>query len=152
MKTRLLHLLLSCTSAVLLCQCSIIGPMLQPSKVIYALSPQTVPSPLMKELPPACDPIAFSRDRFLLTKHQRANLVKHLADLNKAKQHLLIAGFAQRGFPASYARSLSQRRAESVRQVLIEEGIDAALLHSTGYGHDQPTLSSGDEVRVYLAK
>jgi OOP family OmpA-OmpF porin len=152
MKTRLFQLLFCCASALLLSQCSIVGPMLQPSKVIYALPTQSVASPLEQALTDACDPIIFSRDHFMLGKNQRAVLAKQAVKWQEDKQHLLVVGFAQRGFPASYARSLSQRRAESVRQVLIEEGIDAAAIHSTGYGHDQPTLSSRDEVRVFLAK
>lgn len=152
MKTRLLHILCVASSALLLCQCSVVGPLLKPSKVIYALSSQTVQSPLVSELEPACDSLSFSRDRFLLSKHQRGALVKHIEGWNEAKQHLIIAGFAQRGFPAGYARSLAQRRAEAVRQLLIEEGMDAAVLHSVGYGNDQPALSSRDEVRVFLAK
>ena len=88
----------------------------------------------------------------MLNKRQRATLASHARQWQETKPRLLIVGFAQRGFPASYARSLSQRRAESVREILIKEGMDAAVLHSTGYGHDQPGLSSGDEVRVFIAK
>ena len=46
--------------------------------------------------------------------------------------------------------SQAQRRAESVRQALIEEGLDAARLHSAGYGHDQPSISSEDAVRMMV--
>ncbi len=152
MKTPLIRLFISIASAIALSQCSVIGPMMMPSKTIYALATQNVPSPLEKELESAGEPITFSRDHFTLSPRQRSLLVKQAPQWKEKQQHLLIAGFAQRGFPASYARSLSQRRAESVRQVLIEEGIDAAELHSTGYGHDQPTLSSGDEVRIFIAK
>ena len=152
MKTLLTRFILCGISAVTLSQCSIVGPIIAPSKTIYALATQNVPSPLDKELESACDPLTFSRDHFTLSPRQRSLLIKQAVSWKEQHQHLLIAGFAQRGFPSSYARSLSQRRAESVRQVLIEEGIDAAVLHSTGYGHDQPSLSSGDEVRVFIAK
>lgn len=151
MKTRVTQYPLIALGTLLLTQCSVIDAVLPP-KVIYALSPQSIPSPLDKELPEACPPIIFSRDHFLLNKRQRAALKTYASERKDAKQHLLIVGFAQRGFPASYARSLAQRRAESVRQVLIEEGIDAAVLHSIGFGHDQPALGSEDEVRVFVAK
>jgi outer membrane protein OmpA-like peptidoglycan-associated protein len=46
---------------------------------------------------------------------------------------------------------LSQRRAEEVRAVLISAGIEAATLHTIGYGNDIQNQVSGDFVRLYVA-
>lgn len=138
-----------------LCQCSLLNRVVNSSAVIYALPPQEkLPSLLSnpEKLTPAGPVITFPPNRFLLTSRQRAQLQTLGEQWKEAAPQLLIAGFARRGTPSGYARSLSQRRAESVRQVFIEQGIDAAHLHSTGYGHDQPGLSSEDTVKIYIAQ
>jgi outer membrane protein OmpA-like peptidoglycan-associated protein len=118
--------------------------------VIYALAPQeALPSPLEQKLTPVGPAISFARDRYELTTVQQEILKPLAAQWQRDKTTLMVLGFATRGLPTDYARSLSQRRAEAVRQTLIDEGLDAALLHSAGYGHDQPKLGSGDEVKLF---
>jgi outer membrane protein OmpA-like peptidoglycan-associated protein len=60
-----------------------------------------------------------------------------------AKKHrYLIAGYSQPELPEDYARSLSERRAQAVRQTLIECGVDASHLQTVGFGHDNaPTAN-----------
>jgi hypothetical protein len=136
-----------------LCQCSVLDPVLRPSKVVFALaSHDGLPSPLGSELSPVGEVILFSRDHFTLTERQTKALRQNAQELAKAgEQDLLIVGFARRGLPSSHARTLSQRRAETIRQTLIEGGLPPAKLHSVGYGNDQPALGIGDEVRLYRA-
>jgi outer membrane protein OmpA-like peptidoglycan-associated protein len=134
---------------LLLCQCSLL-PGSGGESVIYALAPQeALPSPLEQPLTAAAPPVVFARDRYDLTSRQQEALKPLAAQWEKDATPLLILGFAKRGLPTDYARSLSQRRAEAVREALINEGLDAALLHSAGYGHDQPKLGSGDEVKLF---
>lgn len=141
---------LSCLIApLLLCQCSLL-PGAGGEAVIYALAPQeALPSPLEQSLTLAAPPVVFARDRYDLSSRQQEALKPLAAQWQKDATPLLILGFAKRGLPTDYARSLSQRRAEAVREALINEGLDAALLHSAGYGHDQPKLGSGDEVKLF---
>ena len=137
-----------------LCQCTLLDRVVNSSAVIYALPPQEkVPSLLShpEKLTPTGPVITFSPNRFLLTARQRAQLQALGEQWKEGTPQLLIVGFARRGMPSGYARSLAQRRAESVRQVFIEQGIDAAHLHSTGFGHDQPGLCSEDMVKIYVA-
>ena len=144
---------LGLTSLLLLCQCSLLDRATNSSAVIYALAPQQdLPSPLAQPLKAAGAPIAFPPHRYALTQRQRTALRAQAAQWQKDSTRLLVLGFARRGLPPGYARVLSQRRAEAARQVLIEEGIDAARLHTSGYGHDQPSLSTGDEVRLFLVE
>ena len=141
--------LLSLLVPLLLCQCSLL-PGAGGESVIYALAPQeALPSPLEQPLTSAAPPVVFARDRYDLSSRQQEALKPLAAQWQQDSTPLLILGFAKRGLPTDYARSLSQRRAEAVREALINEGLDAALLHSAGYGHDQPKLSSGDEVRIF---
>ena len=138
-------------ACLLLPGCSLLDRVVNSPTVIYALAPQQdLPSPLTQSLAPAGQPIAFSPNRYSITKRQRAALQAQAARWQQTTSRVLVLGFSRRGLPSGYARVLSQRRAEAARQVLIEEGIDAARLHTAGYGHDQPSLSTNDEVRLFL--
>jgi outer membrane protein OmpA-like peptidoglycan-associated protein len=65
-------------------------------------------------------------------------LGKALADKRLAQATFLIAGHTDAKGSAEYNRQLSSRRAEAVRQYLIERfGIDPKRLVSRGYGFDR---------------
>lgn len=123
------------------------------SKVIYALPPrQPGTTPLTHTMSPVGGPFSFSRDRYVLNDTQVQNLGRLSPQWVKDKTRLMVVGFAQRGLPPDYARVLAHRRAESVRQVLISQGLDAANIHSTGYGNDMPGLGNDDSVVIYELK
>ncbi len=54
------------------------------------------------------------------------------------KLHMEIAGYTSSLGDAAYNRALSQRRAETVRQYLIDKGVAPDRLTAKGYGPDQP--------------
>lgn len=138
---------------VLMSSCSVLHLGQEDSQVIYALpSRQPGTSPLGRNMTPLAGPFTFSRERFILTEAQAATLVKSVPQWTKDKTKLMVVGFAQRGLPPDYARVLSHRRAESVRQILIEHGLDAGNIHSLGYGNDVPSAGSDDTVVVYELK
>lgn len=56
-----------------------------------------------------------------------------------------IEGHTDSTGSANLNQSLSQRRAESVRQALIEEGVDAARLEAVGFGQDRPVADNRTE-------
>ena len=123
------------------------------SKVIYALPPrQPGATPLTHPMSPIGGPFTFSRDRYVLNDTQVSALSRLSPQWVKDKTRLVVVGFAQRDLPPDYARVLAHRRAESVRQVLIEQGLDAASIHSTGYGNDMPALGNDDSVMIYELK
>ena len=139
--------------SVLLSSCSLLPHNGDDSQVIYALPPrQPGATPLARNMTVLGGPFVFSRERFVLTDSQIHTLAKSSPQWAKDKTKLLIAGFAQRGLPPDYARVLAHRRAEAVRQALIEQGLDAGNIHSAGYGNDVPSLSSDDNVFVYELK
>ncbi len=57
----------------------------------------------------------------------------------------LIAGHTDTDGEAEANRRLSQRRAEAVRQFLIDAGIDGSRLEAQGFGEDEPILVDGVE-------
>ena len=146
-------LLSACVLPALLGSCSLVHNSADDSQVIYALPPrQPGTSPLGRTMTAIAGPFTFSRERFVLTDSQTNTLAKAAPQWAKDKIKLLVVGFAQRGLPPDYARVLAHRRAESVRQALIEKGLDAGNIHSAGYGNDVPSLRNDDSVLIYELK
>ena len=138
---------------LLLGSCSLLHSRGDDSQVIYALPPrQPGTTPLARNMTTVAGPFTFSRERFILTDDQSKRVAEAAPQWVKDKTKLLVVGFAQRGLPPDYARVLAHRRAESVRQVLIEQGLDAGNIHSAGYGNDMPSLGSEDSVIIYELK
>jgi outer membrane protein OmpA-like peptidoglycan-associated protein len=74
-----------------------------------------------------------------------------ISDLGSDKKaRLLIAGYAPPDLPQDHARALSERRAQAVRQRLIELGLDAAKIQTVGFGNDfSPSGPSSGVVVIY---
>jgi OOP family OmpA-OmpF porin len=53
-----------------------------------------------------------------------------------------IRGYTDSVGPASYNLELSQRRAEAVKQYLVNAGIDPSRLVAKGYGEADPIASN----------
>ncbi|MDD1779749.1 OmpA family protein [Enterovibrio sp. ZSDZ35] len=58
------------------------------------------------------------------------------------KTHLSIEGFTDSSGEASYNMMLSEKRAESVKNYLQMQGINAQRLYATGFGETQPIASN----------
>jgi outer membrane protein OmpA-like peptidoglycan-associated protein len=119
--------------------------------VVYALGGREgFRSPLEAALKPACPALEFPGNTFSLGGgHQK--ILKGLADeWQKGRPRHLIAGYTPPGLPEDYARSLSERRAQAVRQFLIEAGVEAASLQTVGFGFDSsPSSPTSGVVVIY---
>ena len=120
--------------------------------IVYALGPREGhTSPLGANLKPACPALVFEGDGFKLsTAHEGAirGVVTELGGDNKTR--LLIAGYAQPDLPHDHARSLSERRAQAVRQRLIELELDPSKIQTVGFGNDfSPSGPSSGVVVIY---
>ncbi len=115
----------------------------QEAEVVFALGPRDgFTSPLSGALKPACSALEFAGEKFALTGAHKKTLAVLVADWSKDKPRYLIAGYSQPGLPDDFARSLSERRAQAVRQYLIESGVEAANMQTVGYGFDSSPTSS----------
>ncbi len=108
-----------------------------------------IATPLGRALGNAAETLHFTHDRYTLTKAQQQTLQSHLAAWESAAHPLLIVATASRKLPPDYARVLAERRAKSVRQALIEAGMNPALLHTTSLGNDAPTFADGDIIAIF---
>lgn len=140
----------------LMCSCSSMSfPFLDnlpTDAVVYALGPRDgYTSPLNTGLKPACPALVFESEDFRPAQtHEQAirALVNELRET--PKKRLLIAGYAPPDLPQDHARSLSERRAQGVRQRFIELGIEPANIQTVGFGNDfSPSSPSSDVVVIY---
>ncbi|MEN3941292.1 OmpA family protein [Prosthecobacter sp. SYSU 5D2] len=136
-----------------LCSCTTPPALLQEQEadIVFALGPKEgFTSPMAAPLKPACPALEFPGTSFALNGGQKKTLQGLAADWKETKLRYLIAGYTPPELPGDYARSLSERRAQAVRQYLIENGVEAASLQTIGFGHDSaPSGPSTSVVVIY---
>lgn len=90
--------------------------------------------------------VTFEVDSARLRPSSRETL-QRVAEALRGEPNLKveIAGHTDSTGPAAYNRQLSKRRANSVREYLIREGIDRNRLRARGYGEQQPTATNATE-------
>jgi len=106
--------------------------------------PDTVPEVIFKkEAPIVLEGVNFEFNSADLTAGAKEVLMKVVRTLKEyPDMTLLIKGHTDSKGSDAYNLKLSQRRAASVRQFLIENGIDSSRLEAIGYGETQPIASN----------
>lgn len=90
--------------------------------------------------------VYFDIESAVLTAHARGKLDETVAILKRETDLTVeITGHADSSGPEEFNQALSVRRAEAVRQYLVQAGIDAARLSANGYGETRP-IESNDSV------
>ena len=90
--------------------------------------------------------IFFSTGKAAVLEQSFPVLVE-IADVIKENPHLQlveVGGHSDSRGNDDYNKKLSQRRAESVRQFLIQQGVEAARLSAVGYGEEVPLVFPDD--------
>lgn len=106
------------------------------------------------------EPVAFSLDGDVtfgfdsaeLTAYGRNEVSKIAQNLKQqgVLESVVVAGHTDRIGSEAYNNDLSQRRAETVRQALIMEGIDRQVLRAVGYGKSNPVVQCENASRADL--
>jgi outer membrane protein OmpA-like peptidoglycan-associated protein len=106
--------------------------------------------------PPPPAPIAqapsfmvfFDWDRSNLSQ-QALNTIRQAADQFKAtgKARITATGHTDTSGPADYNMALSLRRANTVKDALVRDGVPATAISVIGKGETQPLVQTGDGVR-----
>ena len=65
--------------------------------------------------------------------------------MNGNSSEIIIAGFTDERGTAEYNRGLGERRAESVRETLIAQGVDGNRIQTVSFGAEMPADSGHDE-------
>jgi outer membrane protein OmpA-like peptidoglycan-associated protein len=119
------------------------------TEIVYALgSREAFTSPLQAALKPVDAALEFDGHTFALNGAQMRRLDVLAESWRGAKPRYLVAGYTPPNLPADFARAISERRAQAVRQHLIEKGVEAANVQTVGFGPDAGAAGSNSHVVV----
>ena len=101
--------------------------------------------------PPAAAPsfmVFFDWDRSNLSE-QALNTIRQASDAYKTKGNARITatGHTDKSGPEAYNMALSLRRANTVKDALVREGVPATAIAVIGRGESQPLVQTADGVR-----
>lgn len=92
------------------------------------------------------DRVLFGTDRFDLAPEAQRTLDLQAAWLQRyPNTRLSIEGHADERGTREYNLALSDRRATSVRNYLVAQGVDAGRLRTIGYGKERPAVLGSNE-------
>ncbi len=129
------------------------GQAWKPDSCAALLEPVPAPvAPPPPAPPPAVAPLRLSADALFafdsanLSAAGRAKLDELVQSLSvsAAQAALNIIGYTDRIGSDAYNMELSQRRAQSVRNYLVQQGIPAASIHAEGRGNSAPLVQCDD--------
>ncbi|SEG27619.1 OmpA family protein [Marinobacterium lutimaris] len=101
-------------------------------------------------LPPApiYVPVYFYFDSDILTEESMADAQRlYQAVLERAAPEVIVTGHTDTSGSKAFNQTLGQRRAEAVREDLIEIGVDPQTITTRSLGETQPVIETGDGVR-----
>lgn len=101
-------------------------------------------------LPPAPIylPVYFYFDSDILTEESLEDARRlYEAVLERAAPEVIVTGHTDTSGSAAFNQALGQRRAEAVREDLIEIGVDPQTITTRSLGESQPAIETGDGVR-----
>ena len=110
--------------------------------VYYAPQP-TYAAPMVQ---PATDTVYFSLNSASLSAESRATLQRQIEWLRMNPQpSIVIEGHADDRGSEAYNLALGERRARTVRDFLVRNGVPAQMIAVTSYGKDRPAVLGTDE-------
>lgn len=89
----------------------------------------------------------FDFNSAALTPEARRIVVEAAKALKGTSQPVTVIGYTDRAGSDAYNLRLSERRAEAVRQALIENGVEASRIRTVGEGENNPLVQTADGVR-----
>lgn len=102
----------------------------------------------VEPLPPQSFLLYFKTSSFELTNGSAALLQPILDVINKTQStDVSVIGHADRSGSKEYNFTLSTKRAQTVRDLLVGKGVDPAILEVTSYGEANPLVPTPDNVK-----
>jgi len=90
----------------------------------------------------------FKTDSFKLTNDSAALLQPILDAINKTQSRdISVIGHADRAGSKEYNLTLSTKRAQTVRDLLVEKGVDATIIQVSSHGEGNPLVPTADNVK-----
>lgn len=121
-----------------------------------AAAPAPTPAPAPEPVPEPEAPVAqvvsveldvkFDFDKAVVKPGSYGD-VKNLADFmtQYPQTNVEVAGHTDSVGPDAYNQKLSQKRADAVKQVLVNDGISSSRIQSVGYGESRPVADNATE-------
>ena len=83
-------------------------------------------------------PVQFAYDNYEVSSGELPKIQQVAADMKSAPGNLIIAGFTDDRGTDEYNRGLGERRAQAVRQALINDGVPAGKIQTVSFGKEMP--------------
>ena len=94
----------------------------------------------------AGDRVFFETDKSVLKPEGRDQLTRWVAFLKKyPHESLLVTGHSDERGTREYNLSLGERRANTVKEFLVANGIDASRIETVSYGKERPEVLGSNE-------
>ncbi len=90
-------------------------------------------------------PVYFGFDSYSVEPAEAAKIHAVSSKLSGSSERLIIAGFTDERGTQEYNRGLGERRAQSVRQALIDAGIAGDRIQTVSFGSEMPADSASTE-------
>ncbi len=90
-------------------------------------------------------PVYFSFDSYSVEPAESSKIQQVSSALSSGSDRLIIAGFTDERGTQEYNRGLGERRAQAVRQALIDAGIAADRIQTVSFGSEMPANSASNE-------
>ncbi len=90
-------------------------------------------------------PVHFGYDSYTVGGAEQSKVGAVAAALKGSSSSLIIAGFTDERGTAEYNRGLGERRAQAVRQSLIEKGVSAGQIQTVSFGSEMAVDSASND-------
>jgi peptidoglycan-associated lipoprotein len=90
-------------------------------------------------------PVFFSFDSYSVEPAESSKIQAVSSSLSAGSDRLIIAGFTDERGTQEYNRGLGERRAQSVRQALIDAGIASDRIQTVSFGSEMPADPASTE-------
>jgi peptidoglycan-associated lipoprotein len=90
-------------------------------------------------------PIYFGFDSYSVESGESGKVQQVATALRDSSSRLIVAGFTDERGTQEYNRGLGERRAQAVRQALINSGISADRIQTVSFGSEMPADPASNE-------
>jgi peptidoglycan-associated lipoprotein len=91
------------------------------------------------------EPVYFDFDSYNVPASENYKLQQVVSFMGGSGNTIIIAGFTDERGTAEYNRTLGERRAQAVREILIGMGADGSRLQTVSFGEEMPANPGGGE-------
>lgn len=87
----------------------------------------------------------FEFDSAVLTQNARAALLLHAEDLKNSGRSIRLEGHTDERGSREYNMALGERRANSVRDFLVLQGVRSSQIETVSYGEERPAVMGSND-------